>query len=223
MAVVYAVAIGEPSFGTMGPLVVGLALFTMVFAGSQYTGVAPCRVCCCTCCRALGPDVACVCRAGTAINPARWGSLLVHHTALHPWAPHADAQRRRQGLRTGCRLPLCACLHDAGPAALTPQLLTVACAAGYWNEACGCRARLVSLRSLRCVVLTAVSPSERWLRGLLCVQVWIYALAEFSGGIIAGLISCPLCAPCLPWLCPPSSLKGHAACQVTWGRGPHTS
>ena len=38
VAVVYAVAIGEPSFGNVGPLVVGLALFTMVFAGSQYTG-----------------------------------------------------------------------------------------------------------------------------------------------------------------------------------------
>ena len=31
---------GEPSFGNIGPLIVGLALFGMVFAGSQYTGTA---------------------------------------------------------------------------------------------------------------------------------------------------------------------------------------
>ena len=31
---VYAVAIGEPSFGIMGPFAVGLALFAMVFAGT---------------------------------------------------------------------------------------------------------------------------------------------------------------------------------------------
>lgn len=33
VSVVYAVAIGEPSFGIMGPFAVGLALFAMVFAG----------------------------------------------------------------------------------------------------------------------------------------------------------------------------------------------
>ena len=33
VSTVYAVAIGEPSFGVMGPFVVGLALFAMVFAG----------------------------------------------------------------------------------------------------------------------------------------------------------------------------------------------
>ena len=33
VSVVYAVAIGEPSFGVMGPFAVGLALFAMVFAG----------------------------------------------------------------------------------------------------------------------------------------------------------------------------------------------
>lgn len=34
VSVVYAVAIGEPSFGIMGPFAVGLALFAMVFAGT---------------------------------------------------------------------------------------------------------------------------------------------------------------------------------------------
>ena len=34
VSVVYAVAIGEPSFGVMGPFAVGLALFAMVFAGN---------------------------------------------------------------------------------------------------------------------------------------------------------------------------------------------
>lgn len=33
VSVVYAVAIGEPSFGIMGPFAIGLALFTMVFSG----------------------------------------------------------------------------------------------------------------------------------------------------------------------------------------------
>lgn len=33
VSVVYAVAVGEPSFGNVGPLAVGLALFAMVFAG----------------------------------------------------------------------------------------------------------------------------------------------------------------------------------------------
>lgn len=33
-------AVGEPSFGNVGPFAVGLALFAMVFAGSQYTGTA---------------------------------------------------------------------------------------------------------------------------------------------------------------------------------------
>ena len=33
VSTVYAVAIGEPSFGVMGPFAVGLALFAMVFAG----------------------------------------------------------------------------------------------------------------------------------------------------------------------------------------------
>ena len=33
VSVVYAVAIGEPSFGNAGPLAVGLTLFAMVFAG----------------------------------------------------------------------------------------------------------------------------------------------------------------------------------------------
>ena len=37
VSVVYAVAIGQPSFGVVGPFAVGLALFSMVFAGSQYT------------------------------------------------------------------------------------------------------------------------------------------------------------------------------------------
>ena len=34
VSVVYAVAIGEPSFGNVGPLAVGLTLFAMVFAGA---------------------------------------------------------------------------------------------------------------------------------------------------------------------------------------------
>ena len=33
VSTVYAVAIGEPSFGVVGPFAVGLALFAMVFAG----------------------------------------------------------------------------------------------------------------------------------------------------------------------------------------------
>ncbi|KAL3137469.1 hypothetical protein ABBQ38_004758 [Trebouxia sp. C0009 RCD-2024] len=56
VSVVYAVAIGEPSFGVMGPFAVGLALFAMVFAGSQFTGTAinPAR--------ALGPAIVFHCR-----------------------------------------------------------------------------------------------------------------------------------------------------------------
>ena len=33
VSVVYAVAVGEPSFGNVGPFAVGLSLFAMVFAG----------------------------------------------------------------------------------------------------------------------------------------------------------------------------------------------
>ena len=33
VSVVYAVAVGEPSFGNVGPYAVGLSLFAMVFAG----------------------------------------------------------------------------------------------------------------------------------------------------------------------------------------------
>jgi len=33
VSVVYAVAVGEPSFGNFGPYAVGLSLFSMVFAG----------------------------------------------------------------------------------------------------------------------------------------------------------------------------------------------
>lgn len=51
VSTVYAVAIGEPSFGVVGPFAVGLSLFAMVFAGSQFTGTAinPAR--------ALGPAI----------------------------------------------------------------------------------------------------------------------------------------------------------------------
>ena len=35
VSVVYAVAIGEPSFGVVGPFAVGLSLFAMVFAGES--------------------------------------------------------------------------------------------------------------------------------------------------------------------------------------------
>ena len=34
VSVVYAVAIGEPQFGVVGPFAVGLSLFAMVFAGA---------------------------------------------------------------------------------------------------------------------------------------------------------------------------------------------
>lgn len=37
VSVVYAVAVGEPSFGNVGPLAVGLSLFAMVFAGEWNT------------------------------------------------------------------------------------------------------------------------------------------------------------------------------------------
>ena len=60
VSVVYAVAIGQPSFGVVGPFAVGLSLFAMVFAGSQYTvstqaltlhlafvGVSCCGALCC--------------------------------------------------------------------------------------------------------------------------------------------------------------------------------
>ncbi|DBB15365.1 TPA: hypothetical protein ACH3X3_003608 [Trebouxia sp. C0006] len=40
VSVVYAVAIGDPSFGAMGPLAIGLSLLAMVFAGLNYTGTA---------------------------------------------------------------------------------------------------------------------------------------------------------------------------------------
>ena len=36
VSVVYAVAVGEPSFGNVGPYAVGLSLFAMVFAGKLY-------------------------------------------------------------------------------------------------------------------------------------------------------------------------------------------
>ena len=39
VVVVYAVAIGDPSFGAMGPLAIGLSLLAMVFAGEPF---APC-------------------------------------------------------------------------------------------------------------------------------------------------------------------------------------
>lgn len=39
VSVVYAVAIGEPSFGVVGPFAVGLSLFAMVFAGELETSV----------------------------------------------------------------------------------------------------------------------------------------------------------------------------------------
>ncbi len=44
VSVVYAVAVGEPSFGIMGPFAVGLALFAMVFAGrhTPFLLAAPC-------------------------------------------------------------------------------------------------------------------------------------------------------------------------------------
>ena len=44
VSVVYAVAIGEPSFGVMGPFAVGLALFAMVFAGAVLSLITACLV-----------------------------------------------------------------------------------------------------------------------------------------------------------------------------------
>lgn len=44
VSTVYAVAIGEPSFGVMGPFAVGLALFAMVFAGKYHCAVNAVRV-----------------------------------------------------------------------------------------------------------------------------------------------------------------------------------
>ncbi|KAK9804678.1 hypothetical protein WJX73_009374 [Symbiochloris irregularis] len=89
VSVVYAVAVGEPHFGNIGPLAVGLTLFAMVFAGSTYTG--------------------------TSVNPARsFGPAAVYHC--------------------------------------------------YWN------------------------------------QVWLYCIAEFSGGILAGLAAGPLYGVGAPWL-----------------------
>jgi len=46
VSVVYAVASGDPSFGAMGPLAIGLSLLTMVFAGQP--------IACC-----LGPALPC--------------------------------------------------------------------------------------------------------------------------------------------------------------------
>lgn len=46
VSTVYAVAVGEPSFGNIGPFAIGLALWASGFIGSQYTGTAlnPSRV-----------------------------------------------------------------------------------------------------------------------------------------------------------------------------------
>lgn len=41
VSVVYAVAVGEPSFGNVGPLAVGLSLFAMVFAGQHIASCVP--------------------------------------------------------------------------------------------------------------------------------------------------------------------------------------
>ena len=40
VSVVYAVAVGEPSFGNVGPYAVGLSLFSMVFAGQLSAFIA---------------------------------------------------------------------------------------------------------------------------------------------------------------------------------------
>ena len=109
VSVVYAVAVGEPSFGIMGPFAVGLALFAMVFAGE----LSSCNLCIANtsvtswfeACMSRGiapaPEhepqhvsflVTCVARnaavmliagsqfTGTAINPARaLGPAIVFH------------------------------------------------------------------------------------------------------------------------------------------------
>lgn len=43
---IYSVAVGEPSFGIMGPLVIGAALFAAAITGGGFTGAAlnPARV-----------------------------------------------------------------------------------------------------------------------------------------------------------------------------------
>jgi glycerol uptake facilitator-like aquaporin len=43
---VYSVAVGEPSFGIMGPLVIGAALYAAALTGGGFTGAAlnPARV-----------------------------------------------------------------------------------------------------------------------------------------------------------------------------------
>ncbi len=48
---VYSVAVGEPSFGIVGPLAVGLSVFATAIAGGAFTGAAlnPARV--------LGPAI----------------------------------------------------------------------------------------------------------------------------------------------------------------------
>lgn len=52
VSTVYSVAMGEPTFGNVGPLAVGLSLFASAIAGGGFTGAAlnPARV--------LGPAIA---------------------------------------------------------------------------------------------------------------------------------------------------------------------
>eukprot|EP00891_Asterochloris_glomerata_P009352 jgi/Astpho2/9352/Aster-07289 len=106
VSTVYAVAVGEPSFGDVGPLAVGLSLFAMVFVGSQYTGSAlnPART--------LGPAIVFHCHwdsvgfyllgeflagavAGLCAGPlygtgAKWLKLLLpwHSTRESPIGPN---------------------------------------------------------------------------------------------------------------------------------------
>lgn len=52
---VYSVAVGEPSFGIIGPLAIGLALFAAALTGGGYTGAAlnPARVLGGRCCHPM--------------------------------------------------------------------------------------------------------------------------------------------------------------------------
>lgn len=46
LVTIYSVAVGEPSFGIVGPLAIGMALWAAALAGGGYTGAAlnPARV-----------------------------------------------------------------------------------------------------------------------------------------------------------------------------------
>ncbi len=79
VSTVYAVAIGEPSFGVVGPFAVGLSLFAMVFAGKATT------TCCTVGCLYLScqPLHDCLCsnvrskRHQSKNNVQKWCTLML--------------------------------------------------------------------------------------------------------------------------------------------------